>query len=115
MLFKTTTALERLAAHSAVFAVLYMGLTELLALFARLLPPTLRPAHAWVEKEESWDLDCRRKPGELRGNRRVARQDRRRNTAFSPRGFGAVKHQDRRVMARGRRVSDWRYSLYVGE
>ncbi len=107
---ENTSLLEKLAAHSALFALLYMGISELLGLVMRLLPAPVRPARAWAQSDGTYDLDDRRTWGLQHQNRRVARRDRRRNMRFAPRGINALSKSDRRVMARGRRTSDWGYS-----
>jgi len=110
MLQRNVPLLEKLAANSALLALLIIGVTELLALLLRLLPAPLRPARAWASSDEAVDLDERRERACLRQNRRTSRRDRRRNMSFAPRGFNAFARSDRRVMVRGRRTSDWRYS-----
>lgn len=110
MLPRNLPLLEKLAANSALFALLIIGASELMALLLRLLPAPLRPARAWASTENAVDLDERREPSCPRENRRTSRRDRRRNMTFAPRGFNAFSRSDRRTIARGRRTSDWRYS-----
>jgi hypothetical protein len=102
--------LEKLAAHSALLALLLMLLSEALAAVLRLLPAPLRPARAWAHPTAGYDLDDRRTWQSTQRNRRVASGDRRRNMTRAPRGFSAFTKSDRRLMARGRRSSDWRFS-----
>lgn len=106
----TTPLLEKLAANSALIAVLLILVSEMLSAVVRWLPAPLRPARAWAPPETSYDLEDRRTWHPPRRNRRAAHGDRRRNMSRAPRGFSAFARDDRRVMARGRRLSDWRYS-----
>lgn len=110
MLSRTVPILEKLAAHSALFALLYMACCELAGLLLRLLPAAVRPARAFAQSDGAYDLDDRRVWGCEHPNRRVAGRDRRRHLAFAPRGLNGFSRSDRRVMARGRRTSDWGYS-----
>lgn len=101
--------LQQLVANSALVALTLFLLGEVLSLLVRFLPTALRPPPLWRDGTGGTDLDERRSTV-IRHNRRTAPSDRRRNPGYRPLGLYSMmsREQDRRVMARGRRASDWR-------